>query len=884
VRSTTPQERATAAALAGLMLFALVVHAVTKDSPGPGVFSPTAIRTDDLPLLGSALLIALAVACLRLVLSRRALRSRVQFELLPADTFDPSIDAIRRFAGQLARTRRGFLLGWLERPGSAVRILIAPDEQGVLHYRLEVPERARSALAAALTAYSQLEASEYDPLPFPDAGHTVRVELRLAHKPGQPLGDPGLDPDPLQGIAGVLGRLHGSAEGARAAIDLLPKTPAQSRRLRKRMFKGAARRAGIQSARPLDGLLGQQPRMGRLPAADAVDRLFQTRALQRKLDASDPLFATQILLCVRTREKAPARALMHALLSCFDVFAGENHLRAAGLRFGGLGFFGADAPWRRSSFDRRLRSGRFAPVRASVLGASEIAGLLKPPTARCYVENVARSGGAIPPPPPGLPTYKGQKGLIPLGKISERGGERIVGVPVAGTFFAYMAGRSRYGKTETAIGQFIALARSGHGGLFLDPHADAIKDIKPYLTDPGIRERVVEINLTDLENDTQAPTWNLFALERRTAAEAAGKVEAFVDALSAAMRWDERNTRALNLATQAAQALVELALALPPELAPTIFQVPTLLSDEKWRAAILPALSVGTRGFFQDRFPRLPAEAVTAVTNLIDRLRAARPVAAFLGSPVSSYDARRAMHDGLIVLACPGSGSTRDRLVANLLVYDVLHAAKARASIAPEHRRTFWLFCDELQTYDGPNLPSLLEQSAKYGGRAFLFNQNPERLTEATWNAITTNRSHLLSSTVNAKAASMIAREWAGQLDAKILTGLARYTYLASITHGERTTKPFLVHGLTARELHAEHHHPEQLPDLEAAIQTTTRRQSIAATLATHEHHDQNIREAVEALNKSSQLSGGLQSDPVSRGRTIHAPLALDEEDEEWDS
>jgi hypothetical protein len=842
------------AALAGLMLAALVAHLVTKDDPGPGGLSPTAIRADLLPLLAGVVLLGLALACLRVVFVRRALRSRVQIELLPADTFEPSLDAIRRFAGQLARTRRGFLLGWLERPGSAVRILIAPDDQGVLRYRLEIPERARSALAAALTAYSQLDARECEPLPFPNAGHTVRVELRLAHDPGQPLGDPGLDPDPLQGIAGVLGRLHGTGESALVSVDLLPKTPAQSRRIRKRMFRDAARRAGVQSTRPLDRLLGQQPSSGRLPAADTVDRLFQTRALQRKLDASDPLFATQILLCVRGRERPPMRALMQALLSCFDVFTGENHLRAAGLRFGGLGFLGADAPWRRGRFDRRLRSGRFAPARASVLGASEIAGLLKPPTARCYVENVARSGGAIPPPPPGLRTYSGQKGLIPLGKIAERGGERVVGVPVAGTFFAYMAGRSRYGKTETAIGQFIALARSGHGGLFLDPHADAIKDIKPYLTDPGIRERVVEINLADLDDDGQAPAWNLFALERRTPAEAAGKVEAFVDALAAAMRWDERNTRALNLATQSAQALIELALALPPELAPTIFQVPTLLSDDEWRKAILPALSAGTRGFFQDRFERLPAEAITAVTNVIDRLHAARPVAAFLGSPVSTYDARRAMRDGLIVLACPGSGSTRDRLVANLLVYDVLHAAKARASIAPERRRTFWLFCDELQTYDGPNLPALLEQSAKYGGRAFLFNQNPERLTEATWNAVTTNRSHLLSSTVNAKAAAMIAREWAGQLDSKTITGLARYTYLASITHGERTTKPFLVHGLTARELHAEHHHPEQLPALEAAIQTTTRRGSIKATLATHEQHDQRIRQALETLARGETI------------------------------
>jgi hypothetical protein len=875
MRSTTPQERATVAALAGLVLIVALVHVVTRDGPGPGMLSPTATRADLLPLLGSALLIAFALACLRFVLSRRAVRSRVQLELLPADTFDPSLDAIRRFASQLARTRRGFLLGWLERPGSAVRILLAADEQGVLRYRLEVPERARTALSAALTAYSQIEARECDALAFPDAGHTVRVELRLAHGPGQPLGDPGLDPDPLQGIAGVLGRLRGPGEGALVAVDLLAKTPAQSRRFRKRLFKDAARRAGVQSAGPLDGFLGQPRRAGRLPAADAVDRLFQTRALQRKLDASDPLFAAQILICVRGRQRAAVRALMHALLSCFDVFAGENHLRAAGLRFGGLGFLGADAPWRRGRFDRRLRGGRFAPARASVLGASEIAGLLKPPTARCYVENVARCGGAIPAPPPGLPTYNGQKGLIPLGKVSEPGGERIVGVPVAQTVFSYMAGRSRYGKTETAIGQFIALARSGHSGMFLDPHADAIKDIKPYLTDTGIRERVVEINLTNTEQDTPAPTWNLFALERRTPAEAAGKVEAFVDALAAAMRWDERNTRALNLATQAAQALIELALTLPPELAPTIFQIPTLLSDDDWRTAILPALSAGTRGFFEDRFPRLPAEAVTAVTNLIDRLRAARPVAAFLGSPVSSYDARRAMRDGLIVLVCPGSGSTRDRLVANLLVYDVLHAALARASIAPERRRTFWLFCDELQTYDGPNLPALLEQSAKYGGRAFLFNQNPERLTEATWNAVTTNRSHLLSSTVNAKAASMIAREWAGQLDPKTITGLARYTYLASITHGQRTTKPFLIHGVTALELHAAHYHPEQLPALQAAIEQTTRPGSIAATLATHEHHDQHIREAVEALTKNSTAD----RDPVSRGRTIQPATQIEPSD-----
>jgi hypothetical protein len=125
----------------------------------------------------------------------------------------------------------------------------------------------------------------------------------------------------------------------------------------------------------------------------------------------------------------------------------------------------------------------------------------------------------------------------------------------------------------------------------------------------------------------------------------------------------------------------------------------------------------------------------------------------------------------------------------------------------------------------------------------------------------------------------MIAREWAGQLDSKTISGLARFTYLASVMHGERTTKPFLVHGVTARELHAAHHRPEQLGALEAAIQTTTRRESIAQALATHEDHDQRVRQAVEALHSGQATGAG----PVSHGRTIHASIAL-EEDEGWDS
>ncbi len=211
------------------------------------------------------------------------------------------------------------------------------------------------------------------------------------------------------------------------------------------------------------------------------------------------------------------------------------------------------------------------------------------------------------------------------------------------------------------------------------------------------------------------------------------------------MQWGERNNRALTLTTQATGALIELAAVLPEGLQPTIFQVPSILGNPEWRGAALPYLSPARKQFFLERFPRMAEEAITPVTNLIDRLRSSTQLAALLGAQTSTYDIARAMNEGKIVLACPGADGARDRLVANLLVFDLLYAAKSRAFLAPEQRRPFYCFLDEIQVFDGASngtLAGLLEQTAKYAIRGYLLNQNPERLTSSTLNALTTNRSH----------------------------------------------------------------------------------------------------------------------------------------------
>jgi hypothetical protein len=641
----------------------------------------------------------------------------------------------------------------------------------------------------------------------------VRAELVLARPSLEPLARLGLDPDPLGAFAQAFTALRPDAgDRASVCVDLLPAIGRDRRRLSRRLLRDAKR-----AHRPQPSV-GEILRGERPPAMDPFTRREVSRELDAKLNDSGPLFRLQVLVRTQADDRAAAKLVLRSLLASFEQFSDRNWLRVAGWPFRGLGFVGADLPGRRGRFDRRLDSGLFRPARRGVVGAREVLAFLKPPTVHCTAANVVRSGTLLPPPPR-LPEFTGQVDLIPLGQVASEDGERRVGVRTADTFFSYVAGRSRYGKTELAIAQFVHLVRSGHGGLFLDPHEDAVARIKRYLTDEGLRERVVEINLAGRATERQ-PGWNLFELAGREAFDAEARVEAVVDAFASALRWDERNARALNLTTQAAAALTAVARVLPVELAPTIFQLPTLLSDESFRRACLPFLPKASQRFWLDRFPRLSEEAITPVTNLVDRLRASSATTALLGQSQSTYRIREAMDDGLIVLACPGSGGMRDRLVANLLVFDLLHAAKARADVAPDARRPFYVFLDEVQSYDGAssgNLAALLEQSAKYGIRAFLLNQNPERLTPATLNAITTNRSHLMTSALNAHAAGLIIREWGGRPDASAIVKLPRYRFLAQVTDRGEATSPFLLQGLPVEEFFGPGH-AEGVDALEQAI------------------------------------------------------------------
>jgi hypothetical protein len=224
---------------------------------------------------------------------------------------------------------------------------------------------------------------------------------------------------------------------------------------------------------------------------------------------------------------------------------------------------------------------------------------------------------------------------------------------------------------------------------------------------------------------------------------------------------------------------------------------------------------------------------------------------ALLGASRSTLSLREAMDRGLIVLFCPGHGGTRERLIANLAAFDVFYSGRSRGELDPRDRRLFWLGLDEAQTYDSDTLAAIEEQGAKFGLRAIVMNQNPERLRPATLNSLTTNRSHMMVSALNARAASLVTKEWAGEPRPEAITRLPRYHFVAQVTHRGELSRPFSLRGVRVED--ALGAPPEGgLERLGSAMARSGRRRGAAEVLAEAATLDERIVAGLRSARRDS--------------------------------
>ncbi|MFH8737586.1 ATP/GTP-binding protein [Streptomyces sp. NPDC017964] len=776
----------------------------------------------------------------------KASLERCVLTMEPAPYFNPDEERVLRQGLKMLQAANA-LPWWAPKRSRAVRIRLRSDKAHPLSYHLEGPVGAAKFLRTS--AFGEgVRITE----PGPDAearddgrDFEVRGELVLRGNPAAYLREVPLEPDPLQPIVDAVSALKTDlGDLVEVCIDLQP-APRLALRMQRLQMIQRARGVEHREARAA----GRWMRQDVAAAADSLRSLAQGRRGQAsplvvpqarrvdrdkalgKLAADTALARVQILIRCASDKEGRARALLSQLHGGFQVFAHEARFAPRGIRF--LAWWWGPDQWpRKKAWQRRWDSGQCRPPKANLARLSELAGLLKPPTMHCR----------LPILPSQLPTFEhGNPELLLQGVVVEPGGvRRLVATYEAETLFETGVGKAGGGKTERALAQAIALAHTGAGLLYVDPHRDSWDRAARYLAHPMLMSRIQLIDLNPTDDKGRVGAWNL--LDMRGGRARHEVVAAVVDGLAAGMNWDDSNTpRGITILTACVQVLAavnELAVHAEqpqPQAQTTVFHIRSLLTDSAFRAEALAAVS-GQLGeeslsWWRTVFPTLAMDAFGIILNPLARLADNPVYYAFLGQPESHFDLRDAMDTQQIVWVCTAGNGPTDRLVSSLIAHELLRAGRSRRDLPPDQRLPFRAFLDELITIAGSapeSLAAMFEDLRKFQVRIHGMTQALGRLPQPVRDALLQNSSTLATTTGSHKVVSAITAEWGDRPSPEQVVALARYQHYASFTVEGRRVGPLHLHGPHLDDDFKNLAHPKA----ETALQNSAHRASGAQPMA----------------------------------------------------
>jgi hypothetical protein len=125
-------------------------------------------------------------------------------------------------------------------------------------------------------------------------------------------------------------------------------------------------------------------------------------------------------------------------------------------------------------------------------------------------------------------------------------------------------------------------------------------------------------------------------------------------------------------------------------------------------------------------------------------------------------------------------------------------------------------------------------------------------------------------SALNARAASLVTKEWAGEPRPEAITRLPRYHFVAQVTHRGELSRPFALRGVRVEDALGA---PPAggLERLEAAMECSGRRRRAADVLAEAATLDERIVAGLKARRRGSARRGPAQR---RRGEEHRPPAA----------
>ena len=188
------------------------------------------------------------------------------------------------------------------------------------------------------------------------------------------------------------------------------------------------------------------------------------------------------------------------------------------------------------------------------------------------------------------------------------------------------------------------------------------------------------------------------------------------------------------------ECLLYLNLRLPAELQTNIFCLEDLLLDEEWREQAIGQLPVRDQKWWTHTYPMIvgakgaSSTALKPALNAVERWKSQDRIQALLGASVSTVRWREIIDGGKILfVALNNDGSETDKLLARLMVGEMVAAFKERGLSPNGKIRPFHLFLDEFQSY-APVLEAhaevIVQELRKFGAKVHFLCQSPSVLSK----------------------------------------------------------------------------------------------------------------------------------------------------------
>ncbi len=581
-----------------------------------------------------------------------------------------------------------------------------------------------------LGAYQDAEVVEApEPNIYKEGSVVAAAEFRLSDKPYYPIktyADYEDKSDPLTNIAGAFANMV-EGEGAALQVLIVPTDLSWAKK-------------GQKLVKKQQQLMNDPEKKGKVTLSQQ-----QMDAILKK--TSKVGFKVYIRAVVSAPDEALAKSRLGSLAGAFLQFTnpGFNSFKMHRVEQGKLREFMRDFVYR-----------RVPESKPSILNVEELATIYHFPNKNVQIPGIDWLLAKKAPPPPNLPTsglwigtsiYRGVKKPVYIGSIKDR------------MRHMYIIGQTGVGKSYFMANMILQDIYNGMGLAVLDPHGSLVEEIV-YRIPPERAEDVIYFN----PSDTERP-FGLNILEHRNEYEKHEIVNGFL-ALMKKM-FDPHDQGIVGPRFERAVRMAMLTVMVDPES--TLVEVLRAIADEQYARSFLPLIKdPEVRLYYEkelantDKFHK--SEILGWITSKFDRFVTNLMIRNIIGQSKSSFDVRKIMDEGKILLVNLSQGLIgveNAQFLGLLLVPKIMRAALSREDTPEDQRRDFFLYVDEFQNFATEDFAKILSEARKYHLGLVVANQYIAQMNEKVRDAVFGNVGNLIAFRVGATDAEYLEKEFA---------------------------------------------------------------------------------------------------------------------------